>query len=279
VTIGTLETKDYDRAAYEATSGIVSFRGDWSAIPQDATLELSQSGTLLLKEDPVRVIPIVNDIYVEEGQPHAVAYQIHVNGRPGGANQLLTVVAIDAEGNVVSTVAVAADDDGVVTLNLPASEPAGLMSYVPILPTQQPPTQSNGINTQLNTYVWVRRLSADPVTGRLPPTWDNVYTAVLANWNALAPCMDNWLDLHDEGQVRAYAAVLKTLTDPANFESFRFMPVTRDMTRGQRRLLYRFLDSPASPAHAEFEAQSVEKAGEPNFVALSRSLRKPSAGD
>jgi hypothetical protein len=40
--------------------------------------------------------------------------------------------------------------------------------------------------------------------------------------------------------------MLKQLTDPANFENYLFMPVTRDMSRGERALLYNFLDLPAA---------------------------------
>ena len=36
---------------------------------------------------------------------------------------------------------------------------------------------------------------------------DNVYGYVLANWHALAPCMDNWLNLGNEAQVIAYASL------------------------------------------------------------------------
>jgi hypothetical protein len=56
--------------------------------------------------------------------------------------------------------------------------------------------------------------------------------------------MDNWLDLNDPAQVHAFGPMLKKLTDPDNFELYRYMPVTRDMTDGERRLLWTFLDSP-----------------------------------
>ena len=52
--------------------------------------------------------------------------------------------------------------------------------------------------------MYVRTLPADEATAKLAPTWDNVYTGVLANWNAMAPCMDNWLRLDKPAQVKAY---------------------------------------------------------------------------
>jgi hypothetical protein len=109
---------------------------------------------------------------------------------------------------------------------------------------------TGGINPQVNTYMYVRARGADSAIVQLPPTWENVYVNVLANWNAMARCMDNWSKLDDPDQVKAYAAILKRLTDPANFEGFLFMPVTRDMSSGERALLYNFLDS--SPMKALF---------------------------
>jgi hypothetical protein len=56
--------------------------------------------------------------------------------------------------------------------------------------------------------------------------------------------MDNWLNLNDPNQVKAYAPIIKRLTDPANFEHYRYTPITRDLSPGQRTLLYKFLDGP-----------------------------------
>ena len=79
--------------------------------------------------------------------------------------------------------------------------PAGIFAFVPAPMGANPPTA--GIDPQINTYMYVRTLPADASTAALPPTWDNVYANVLANWNAMAPCMDNWLKLDDPVQVKA----------------------------------------------------------------------------
>jgi hypothetical protein len=62
--------------------------------------------------------------------------------------------------------------------------------------------------------------------------------------------------------------VLRRLTDNANFEAFRFMPVTRDMTAGERALLYAFLDG-TPVAAAAVEAPSPQ----PSAQQMSRALR------
>jgi len=120
----------------------------------------------------------------------------------------------------------------------------------------------------------VRVLSADADIAKLPPTFENVYCRVLANWNAMAPCMDNWLNLADEAQVRSFGPLIKKLTNEAAFEHFRYMPVTRDLTPGARTLLYNFLDSPPAVVAAPMMEAAVAKEEKPdNFATLSRKMR------
>jgi hypothetical protein len=118
--------------------------------------------------------------------------------------------------------------------------------------------------------MYVRVRPADSAVAKLAPNWENVYARVLANWNAMAPCMDNWLKLDDSAQVLAYAAIVKRLTDPANFESFRFMPVTRDMSRGERTLLYNFLNTAPGEIAVGPAGTAQRKLG---VAQLSRAMR------
>jgi hypothetical protein len=55
------------------------------------------------------------------------------------------------------------------------------------------------------------------------------------------------------------------------FESFRFMPVTRDMTSGQRTLLYKFIDEAGEGA---LEASITRSKTLKTFAELSRSMRR-----
>jgi len=86
----------------------------------------------------------------------------------------------------------------------------------------------------------------------------------------MAPCMDNWLQLNDPVQVKTHAAAIKRLTDPAAIETYRFMPVTRDMSAGERTLLYKFLDAPDPIDQA---ADSETQQPHTTFAALSRAMR------
>jgi hypothetical protein len=99
----------------------------------------------------------------------------------------------------------------------------------------------------------------------------------------MAPCIDNWLRLNDPAQIKSFAPMLKKLTDPAAFENFRYMPVTRDLTAGARTLLYKFLDAPGIAPFAAVEtAAATERrplitSAPPTTKAahLSQSMRRP----
>jgi hypothetical protein len=67
--------------------------------------------------------------------------------------------------------------------------------------------------------------------------------------------------------------VIRKLTDPANFESFRFMPVTRDLTAGQRKLLYGFLGGGTALAASVEKAVKPAKPARPDFERLSHAMR------
>jgi hypothetical protein len=81
--------------------------------------------------------------------------------------------------------------------------------------------------------------------------------------------MDNWLDLGNPDQVKSFAAMLRRLTARVNFEAFRYMPVTRDMTAGQRALLYKFLDGTQPVLESVVEAAAPE----PSLKQMSRAMR------
>jgi len=272
-TIATIPYNRYDAAAYLASSGIVTVPLGTPAPTSAGKIIriVTSTGATMLQEFPLRAIPVVPDLYVDQGAPAAASFQVYKNGTPAGPGIPVALYQMNADGSSSSNppLSLQTDASGMVQTSVSTAQ-AGLNAYVASTSAADVPNQA--INTQVNTYQYVRVHPADADVAALPPTFENVYRQVLANWNAMAPCMDNWLDLSDPGQIRAYAAILKRLTDPANFESYRFMPVTRDMSPGQRTLLYRFLDgAPEDAAHPA----TLELASEPpDFVALSRSMRR-----
>jgi hypothetical protein len=266
--LGSFDYSKYDRAAYESSAGIVTVPLAGGATKTAAKLDLqiqNSTGAPLLTELALRAIPATPNLYLDEGESTTATFQVYDRGRPVTSVVPVSLYKMDASGGTPDNPThVTTDQNGVLSIPLTAVSD-GIAAFVPSLSDDDRPT--NGIDTQVNTYMYVRMRPADTVIAALAPTWDNVYAYVLANWNAMAPCMDNWLNLNDPDQVKAYAQILKRLTDPANFEDFRFMPVTRDMSAGERTLLYNFLGG--------FHAEKLAALGhKPNFAELSRAMRR-----
>jgi len=191
---------------------------------------------VLLAELPLRAIPATPNLYLDEGQRVTATFQVYDRGRPATSSVPFNLSQNTASGGAPdNTVQAQTDANGF--FELPLGRDHRLCAVV------HPAGKSRGAEWPPNAdqYLYVRPDAARRhANRRASADLGNVYANVLANWNALAPCMDNWLRLDDPEQVKAYAALLKLLTNPANFEHFRFMPVTRDMTAGERTLLYKF---------------------------------------
>jgi hypothetical protein len=253
--LGSVPYDVYDRAAYEATSGIVSLslsEAD-AALAAGSDIQLRDAaGDVLLSEDPLRAIPSAPNLYLDEGVSTTATFQIYHHGAPAAGQIPVTLYTLNNDGSTVTnTQQMTTDANGILSLPLTATA-GSVVAFAPAPNNTVPAT--GGLNTQANTYMYFRTWPADSDIAALPPTWDNVYAHVMANWNAMAPCMDNWLMLNDPVQVKNHGPMLKRLTDPANFENFLFMPVTRDMTQGERTLLYKFLDAPPTALAAKLGA-------------------------
>ena len=263
--LGTFGYDRYNREAYDATAGIVVLKVDAGAaqIAKSADIQLRKAdGTVLLAETGLRAMPNTPNLYLDEGETR-------ITGSDGprsrcacgsrhqrGNDRFHQLSRRIGDGQT--------DAKGIATF--PLSGTAGQVEGYALLPGGE--TLGAQFDPQVNTYVYVRTRPSDDNIARLPPTWDNVQKFVLRNWQAMAPCMDNWLDLGDPQQIKSYAAMLRRLTDKTNFEAFRFMPVTRDMTKGQRTLLYAFLDGAPPSALAAAAAPSHR-----SITELSRAMR------
>jgi hypothetical protein len=265
-TLGTFGYDSYRREAYEASAGIVTIKVDPASAQKAQTADIQlrqQDGTVLLAEAALRAIPVVPNIYLDEGKTTALEVLVLDRGKPAGAG--IDVSMGDSATATVATITGVTDAQGIAVFPL-----AGVTGQVQgfALAAGKGVSAPLNIDTQATTYVYVRTRPADANIAQLEPTWTNVHKYVLRNWQAMAPCMDNWLDLGNPDQVKSFAAVLRRLTDNANFEAFRFMPVTRDMTAGERALLYAFLDG-TPVAAAAVEAPSPQ----PSAQQMSRALR------
>jgi hypothetical protein len=262
--LGTFDYTKYDRDAYNATAGIVTLKVDPTVAQkaQPADLQVRKpDGTVLLAEAALRAIATTPNLYLDEDETTALAVQVLDRGKPAGAG--INVAMADFTSSAAATATQPTDAQGIARFAL--SGQAGQIEGYRLVPGNNAPIPP--FNQQITTYVYVRTRPADANIGSMQPTWDNVHKYVLRNWQAMAPCMDNWLDLGNPDQVKSFAPMLRQLTDKANFESFRFMPVTRDMTAGERKLLYAFLGTPVAIADADAQMH------QPSALELGRALR------
>ena len=93
--------------------------------------------------------------------------------------------------------------------------------------------------------------------------------------------MSTIIDLADEDAVRTFARRLKEVTAAGLFESRRYMPVTRDLSRGKRELLHRFCDLAlaASPPKGGLAAGRLDSAPETPEPAAGERLPGAPVGE
>ena len=248
--LGTLPFDSYDKAAYDATSGLVDLALDEAGIKaaRNGNLEVrGPDGTVLLREQPLTVCADQANVYLEEGEGTAVRLRAFERGERPSAP--VSVLLAEVGGPSLPP-SVETDADGLVTVPLTGNT-AGSTTWILVPWRGQAPPPPTRLVPDQNEYFTLRVTPADAAIAAMDPTWENVYQNVLRDWDALAPAMDNWLRLDDEQQCRAYAPLIKQLTSRARFDDFRYMPVTRDLSRGQRTLLHRWCDAVMAGAAPE----------------------------
>jgi hypothetical protein len=262
VELGTLDYSSYDAGAYTATSGIVDLALDeaQAAIARTADLEVrTQDGNPVLVEQPLTAFADIPNVYLEEGEAATVGLRVLERGGRPSSPVSISMVQL---GGPTPPAELHTDDEGVVTLPLTGGS-AGSWTWFLVPWRGQAPSPSAGLVPDVSEYLALRTSPADAQIAAMEPTWENVHEHVLRDWEALAPCMDNWLRLGDEAQCKAYAGLIRKLTSRDRFEDFRYMPVTRELTRGQRALLHRWCDAvtgvpPATLASTEVSATPKE---------------------
>lgn len=286
--LGTIPYSQYGRDSYVATSGLVTLPLSPSQVDVATAAPLQiRSGEIVYLAETVlapsnqrlQAVPMTQqNIYMNVGDAVvSTAVEVLDSGAPAAAGVPVGRYSYNGDtGAVVFVDTATTDPDGIAWFDIAAASRGQIDCYLFTAGAgASAPTQ---LDTQINPYIYVRTLPADSDIGAMEPSWTNVFNNVLAKWNAMAPCMDNWLWLNDPAQVHAYGGILRKLTDPAAFEAYRYMPVTRDMTDGERTLLYAFLDAPLDPEAKPFKAVLAQAAAEagpplPEGTRLSRAMR------
>jgi len=266
------ETGGYRQTSYETGGGLAEIQYPPELEPYLATgafrLYLEGDDHETLRETTYHVAIDEPGLYLEAGQTKAVDLHLFEQGQPAPAavtvqlfdttnfnknnTEQIPVPAQPVEparsAVVIENMAAGRDQievpaGGVLTLHL-AAKRAGtcLIRFLPQGRRNFPLPRS--FNTSF--FMTVRVLPADAEVANLEPTFDNVYRHVLRYYYLLFPAMDRYFtdegvrfDFSDEASMQAYAPDIfdRIQTD---WHSAKYMPPTRDLSAGKRRLLGRW---------------------------------------
>jgi hypothetical protein len=233
----------YDQATYERTAGLVEVPFDpalGSAIAAGELVLVTGQGGEMLVEAPVMAESDDRCLYLQEGESATVRFAARARGAPLAEPVRFLVVHHPGRGAPLpvvecpETVDVGAGADGGLTLK--AANPGCTVLRLARSPG------ARQLDTARDPYVSVRVLPADDYghVGDDQLTFGLVYKEVLRYYHLLHPAMSRVLDLGDERVMTAAASTLLLRTDPATWLGARYMPRTRDLSAGKRRLLERW---------------------------------------
>jgi hypothetical protein len=141
---------------------------------------------------------------------------------------------------------VAVDSSGVGTITLTGIQPGvGILRLVPGNVNPPDPAPENFPSWMNLFYINVRVLPADAQFDSVPDsqlTYQYIYENVLQYYYRLYPIMDRHMLLNNQQAVVNAAPILRQLVDQSNWNSTLYMPITRELSDGKRRLLQRWCD-------------------------------------
>jgi hypothetical protein len=253
--ITQIESSTYNRAAYEARAGIVdvdiSAHPDVASLLIDGALSLSvdtpAGPTVLLAERELSTFCDDCNVYLDQDEPRTLVIQTRERGEVPTQPLSILVARYDADMSFTGDMTVLPiSADGTTRLEIRGEE-AGYRHVrfiafagdaVPVPPAE--------LRIDTDQFSSVRTLPSDDALEAATPdevlTWEFVYSNILATYDAIAPRMSTIIDLSDVDAVQTFARRIKEVTATGLFESRRYMPVTRDLSRGKRELLHRFCD-------------------------------------
>ena len=251
--VGRIEASAYGRVAYEARAGIVDID-----LPPALDLALFARGRLSLEmQTPVgpavlsaerQLTASCDDcnVYLDEGETRTLVTRVRERGEVPTRPISLLVASYDANMSLAGEpVVLPVSPNGTAQLEI-RGDTAGFrhLGFLPF--TGGAPTAPPRLGLGTGQFTSVRTLPFDDAleasTADQALTWEFVYGNVLQTYDAIAPRMSVILDLGDRDAVQTFARRLKDVTAGELFESSRYMPVTRDLSRGKRKLLQRFCD-------------------------------------
>jgi hypothetical protein len=276
--IARIESSSYDRAAYEARAGIVdidvSAHSDVASLSAGGALSLSvdtpAGRTVLLAERELSAFCDDCNVYLDQDEPRTLVIQARERGEVPARPLSILAAWYDADMSFTGEMTVLPMSvDGTAGLDVSGDEAGYRHVRFVAFAGDAAPVPPPGLGIGTDQFSSVRTLPFDDALAAATTdetlTWEFVYSNILATYDAIAPRMSTIIDLSDVDAVRTFARRLKEVTAAELVESRRYMPVTRDLSRGKRELLHRFCDLAlaASPPREGLTADRLDSAPEP----------------
>lgn len=297
-TLATIEPAQYRREAYEAQAGIIdiSLAGQEDASLFDKiesgqlVIAVQQNGqaVLALGESLLTVQADQRDVYLDEGIPQEITLYARQRGKPAPAGTQILIAKYDRGGLLIAAATrspeiLEVDSDGKATLVLTPSAPGFInIGLFPFASDEAVPRPPGGLDITLGFFISVRTLPFDDEletrTADSQLTWPFVYENILRVYDLLNPVMsslDIGLPLSDQTiwTNPVMAGSLKEITRKENIESFRYMPVTRALSSGKRKLLHRWCDLVIGGHLPLAEGIRLEESVEESLIVMPFSKR------
>jgi hypothetical protein len=262
-----LTFNQYNKAAYEAGGGLVTF--DFDPAQQDAvangTLQLVQQGAT---GDPalaeLQFVAETDDrgTYLDEGNSASIQISVYERGGPVVTPVQLLAAQYDINTNLITdtnnqivqfqngappTGVVLAVNNNASTVQFSAAQPGiCYIFFYPFTGATPPAAPSSGFNSPSDFYAIVRVLPFDDALETNTPdsqlTFDFIYNNVLVTYDLIYPVMSLVRNLNNKNIVDAMAEQLKFAISLDTFESTLYMPITRELSAGKRKLLQRYVN-------------------------------------
>ena len=257
---------DYRRAAYELNGGVVelALQPGEAAVIAGGDLELvsiARPTRAALREQVLVAETDDRAVYLDEGQTRTVRIRVFERGtapttpvgvrlthhddtgrRLEGSERRVRV--LDADGKRLRGDVVRVGRDGRVRLRLRPRRPGTCFINIRAfaLPRLAEPPRWLSLAVP---YLAVRVLPFDTALERRTPdaklTFPFLYEKVLRVYDVLCSSMTRGFDPRNPETLARNAVRIRAALEPERFESSGFIPVTRDLSAGKRRLLSRWL--------------------------------------
>lgn len=256
IPIGKIAASDYDQAAYRASGGIVDlpFSGNWTDLDAAKISIIPESApSAPLEELSYYADTDGRGVYLDEGDAKTIKVQVFEKGcAPTGDMMVLAQStdesAVALTGGTVegSARSYKVGSDGTAEVGVSPVQPGNaIIAFLAYPAGGTVPSFPSNLPEPTTGYATVRVMPFDDQLGNTPQgeiTWQLVYDKVLSTFDLAYRGMSAGVfDIGNEQSVNANGSAIIQFSDPDEFESPLYMPITRDMSRGRRKLLVRYL--------------------------------------